>query len=167
MPENNNNPRRRIVKFNFSFSWFYLLLIFGIGYMLMNQKQANPQKLEWAEVESIIRDGDVKEINFVRNDYRGTVTVRPDRIAKYADKWGGQVPAKSPHFTFMVSSKFDPETVFGELNSELPADNQFKVIMENDSQMWSHVLEWLLFPLILVLMWVWMFRGMNKGVGGG
>ncbi|MBO4816771.1 MAG: ATP-dependent zinc metalloprotease FtsH [Bacteroidales bacterium] len=167
MPENNNNPRRRIVKFNFSFSWFYLLLIFGIGYMLMNQKQANPQKLEWAEVESIIRDGDVKEINFVRNDYRGTVTVRPDRIAKYADKWGGQVPAKSPHFTFMVSSKFDPETVFGELNSGLPTDNQFKVIMENDSQMWSHVLEWLLFPLILVLMWVWMFRGMNKGVGGG
>ena len=56
MPENNNNPRRRIVKFNFSFSWFYLLLIFGIGYMLMNQKQANPQKLEWAEVESIIRN---------------------------------------------------------------------------------------------------------------
>ena len=162
-----NNKSNKGFRFNLSISWFYLVLILGIGYLLFGQRQANPQKLEWAEVESIIRDGDVKEINFVRNDYRGTVTVRPDRIAKYADKWGGQVPAKSPHFTFMVSSKFDPETVFGELNSGLPADNQFKVIMENDSQMWSHVLEWLLFPLILVLMWVWMFRGMNKGVGGG
>ena len=103
MPENNNNPRRRIVKFNFSFSWFYLLLIFGIGYMLMNQKQANPQKLEWAEVESIIRDGDVKEINFVRNDYRGTVTVRPDRIAKYADKWGGH-----PHCQLSCHKSLSP-----------------------------------------------------------
>ena len=162
-----NNKSNKGFRFNLSISWFYLVLILGIGYLLLGQRQANPQKVEWAELESIIKAGDVREIVFVRNDFRGTVTVAPDKIAKYADKWGGEVPPKSPHFTFMVSSKFDPETVFGELNEALPEESRFKVIMENDSQMWSHVLEWLFLPLMLILLYVWMFRSMNKGVGGG
>ena len=155
-------------KMNFGFTWFYLVLILGIGFMLFGQSGANPQKIEWAEVESMIKAGDVKEINFIRNDYQGKVTVRPERLAKYADKFGGQVPSRSPHFVFMTSSKFDPEQVFGELNEALPADSQVKVIMENDSKIWSQLLEILLFPVLLILMWVFMFRGMGKngGVGG-
>jgi len=171
MPQDNrqgdHDPKRRIVKINFGFSWLYILLIFGIIWMLSSQKGANPQKVEWAELEQIIKDGDVKEINFVRNDYRGTVTLRPDRISKYADKFGGQVPARSPHFNFMVSSKFDPEATFGALNAELPADGQFKVIMENASNAWTEILEWLIFPILLILMWVWMFRGIGRNAGGG
>ena len=103
-------------KMNFGFTWFYLVLILGIGFMLFGQRGANPQKIEWAEVEAMIEAGDVKEINFIRNDYQGKVTVRPERLAKYADKFGGQVPARSPHFVFMTSSKFDPEQVFGALD---------------------------------------------------
>ena len=136
--------------------------------MLFGQRGANPQKIEWAEVEAMIEAGDVKEINFIRNDYQGKVTVRPERLAKYADKFGGQVPARSPHFIFMTSSKFDPEQVFGALNENLPADSQVKIIMENDSKIWSQLIEILLFPVLLILMWVFMFRGMGKngGVGG-
>ena len=72
--------------------------------MLFGQRGANPQKIEWAEVEAMIQAGDVKEIHFVRNDYQGKVTVRPERLAKYTDKFGGQVPARSPHFVLMTSS---------------------------------------------------------------
>ena len=167
--KNNPQPRIRPPKMNFGFTWFYILLIIGIGFMLFGQRGANPQKIEWAEVESMIKAGDVKEINFVRNDYQGRVTVRPDRIEKYADKFGGPVPVRSPHFVFMTSSKFDPETVFGALNAELPADGQVKIIMENDSKVWTEILEILIFPILLILMWVFMFRGMgkNSGVGPG
>ena len=167
--KNTPQPRIRPPKMNFGFTWFYILLIIGIGFMLFGQRGANPQKIEWAEVESMIKAGDVKEINFVRNDYQGRVTVRPDRIEKYADKFGGQVPVRSPHFVFMTSSKFDPETVFGALNAELPADGQVKIIMENDSKVWTEILEILIFPILLILMWVFMFRGMgkNSGVGPG
>lgn len=161
-----NGGGRRFV-FRFNFSWFYIILVIGIVYMLMNQDSANPQKVEWADVETMIMSGDVKDIHFVRNDYKGSVTVRPDRLAKYADKFGGKVPTRSPHFIFLTSTKFNPEETFGELNSALPADQRFKVIMENNSRTWSQVLEWLIFPLLLVLMWVWMFRGIGRNMGGG
>lgn len=163
----NNPQRRRPVRMSFNFSWFYIILIIGIIWMFFNQGGANPQKIEWSDVKEQIRAGDVKEIVFIRNDFEGRVTIKPDRLAKYADKFGGVVPKKSPHFIFLVSGSFNPEETFDELNSTLPESDRFRVVVENDSKFWSSLLEWILFPLLLILMWVFMFRGMNRGMNGG
>ena len=166
--KNQNNPKKKIVRIRINFSWFYILLILAIGWMLFSQGGQAPVKIEWAEVQKMFRDGDVKEIHFVRNDFKGTVTIKPDKLAKYASKYpSGEVPKKSPHFNFLVSSKFDAEKEFSELNSFLPADAQVKIVMENDAKAWEGILEWLLFPLLLILMWVFMFRGMSRNMGGG
>ena len=116
----NKDQKPKVIRVNFGFSWFYILLLIGLGFMLFGQGSSNPQKIEWPEVETMIQSGDVKEIVFVRNKFQGSITVRPDRIAKYEDKFGGKVPAKSPHFVFLVSNKFNPEVTFGELNDALP-----------------------------------------------
>ena len=172
MAENNNNnkPDKNIkkIKVRLNLSWLYLLLLVGIGWMLFSQSSPAPAKVEWAEVQSMILSGDVKEIHFVRNDFKGTITMKPDRLAAYSDKFvGGAVPTKSPHFTFLVSGKFDAEKEFGELNAQLPESDQVKIIMENNAKTWTGILEWIIFPLLLILMWVWMFRGMSKNMGGG
>lgn len=144
----------------------YIILILGIGWLLFNNSGANPQKVEWAEVREMFEKGDIKEISYVRNDYKGNITIRPDRLAKYSDKFGGKVPASSPHFIFLVSDKFNAEEAFGELNSALPENEQVKIVMENDTRVWANVLEWIIFPVLLILMWVWMFRGFNRSMGG-
>lgn len=164
---NGKKPQKRIVTINLGLSWLYILIISGIVWMLFSGNGSKPQKAEWADVKDMIEAGDVKDIVFVRNDYKGDVTIRPDRIAKYSDKFGGKVPASSPHFWFYVSSKFDPETEFSELNAELPAEARFKVIMDNDDKLWGQMLDWFLFPIILILMWVFMFRGFNRNMGAG
>ncbi|MBO8453741.1 MAG: ATP-dependent zinc metalloprotease FtsH [Bacteroidetes bacterium] len=159
-------PRNR-KGLSFGMSWFYIILIFGIIWMFFNQGGANPQKIEWEQVKEQIEAGDVKEIVFVRNDYEGKVTIRPDRLEKYADMFGGTVPKKSPHFIFLVTSSFNAEETFGSINDALPEADRFKVVIENDSKVWSSILEWLLFPILLIAMWFFMFRGMNRGAGGG
>ncbi|MGN0202604.1 MAG: ATP-dependent zinc metalloprotease FtsH [Candidatus Cryptobacteroides sp.] len=164
---NGKDPQKRIVRIRFNFTWFYLLLILGIGWLLMNNSGANPQKVEWAEVQQMFREGDIKEITYIRNDFKGAVTIRPDRLSKYLDKFGGKAPANSPHFLFLVSDKFDPEKEFSELNLALSPAEQVKVVVENDEKVWSHILEWFLPFLLLIIMWVWMFRGFNKNMGGG
>ena len=168
MAEKNNSPRgKKPVRFTFNISWIYIILLFGIGYMFFNQGgAANPQKEEWAEVKQQWLDGDIKEIIFIRNEYEGRVTIKPDKLDKYADKFGGKVPKKSPHFIFLVSGSFNAEEMFGELNGQMPADEQVKVVIENHESIWG-ILEWLIFPLLLILMWVFMFRGMNRNMGGG
>ncbi|MGM9741981.1 MAG: ATP-dependent zinc metalloprotease FtsH [Candidatus Cryptobacteroides sp.] len=167
MANNNNKGKPKIVTLNVGLSWLYMLIIAGILWMLFSNSGGKPQKIEWAEVETMIREGDVKDIVFTRNDFKGDVVVRPDRLAKYSSKFAGKVPASSPHFWFYVSTKFDPETEFGKLNAELPEEARFKVIIENNDKVWGQILNWFLFPVLLILMWVFMFRGFNRNMGAG
>ena len=168
MAENNKSPRgNKPVRIRFSISWLYIILFIGIGYMFFNQGgAANPQKEEWADVQKQWLSGDIKEVVFIRNEYEGRVTMKPEKIEKFADKFGGIVPKKSPHFIFLVSGSFNAEEMFGELNAQLPEDEQVKVVIENHESVWA-MLEWLIFPLLLIFMWIFMFRGMNRNMGGG
>ena len=168
MAENNKSPRgNKPVRIRFSISWLYIILLIGIGYMFFNQGgAANPQKEEWADVQKQWLSGDIKEVVFIRNEYEGRVTMKPEKIEKFADKFGGIVPKKSPHFIFLVSGSFNAEEMFGELNAQLPEDEQVKVVIENHESLWA-MLEWLIFPLLLIFMWIFMFRGMNRNMGGG
>ncbi len=158
--------RKRSFRFSFNVSWIYILLFIGIGWALFNQDGANPQKEEWADVRKQWLAGDIKEVTFIRNEYEGMVTIKPDCLAKYEDKFGGRIPKKSPHFVFLVSGSFNAEEMFGELNAQLPEDDKVKVIIENRESFWG-MIEWLIFPILMILMWVFMFRGMNRNMGGG
>ena len=101
-----NDPKKpqgnKPVKIKFNISWIYIILLVAIGWMFFNQGGANPQKEEWADVKKQWLAGDIKEVVFIRNEYEGRVTMRPERIDNYADKFGGKVPEKSPHFIFLV-----------------------------------------------------------------
>ena len=165
-PNNNNSGKPKIIRINLS--WLYILLLIGVGYMLFAQSGPAPQKVEWPQVKQMMLDGDIKEIHFVRNDFKGDITVRPDRLGKYANLFAnGKVPSRSPHFFFLTSTKFDPEKEFEEINAQLPAEEQVKVVMENDAKIWANVLEWVVPLVLLFVLWGWMFRGMGQRMGGG
>ena len=164
----NDNKKKKTTKtLRFNLSWLYILLIGGIFFLLFSDRgKANPQKVEWAEVKEMVLRGDVKDIHFVRNDYKGTVTIRPECLEQYKAKFGGTIPPKSPHFHFLVSASFDAEREFEALNSQLDESLRVPAIMEHDSKVWDGILEWTLPILLLVVFWIWMFRGMNRGMGG-
>ena len=144
------------MRFKFNITWIYLVLLFAIGWMFFRQGGANPQKEEWADVQKQWLAGDIKEVVFIRNEYEGRVTMKADKVEKYADKFGGKIPKKSPHFIFLVSGSFNAEEMFGELNEQLPENEKVKVVIENKENIWG-ILDWIIFPLMLILMWKWSF----------
>lgn len=164
---NNKEPKNKIIRINIGLSWLYIPLLVGLLYLAFFSGGSNPQKAEWSDVKEMVVSGDVKDILFIRNDFKGEVTIKPDKLAKYSERFGGKVPSASPHFWFYVSNKFDPEAEFDRLNSELPADSQVKIIMENDDNVWGHIMDWFLFPILLIAMWIFMFRGFNRNMGPG
>ena len=169
MADKKKDPKGgKTFRVSFNFSWLYLLLILGIGWLLFsNQQSSEPQKIEWQQVQTMAQSGDIEEIVFVRNDIRGEIKVRPERLAKYADQFpGGAVPRRAPHFYFLVSARFDPEENFAKLNENLPVGDQFKVVIQNADHTWAELAQWIFPTLLLILFWVWMFRSMNRGAGG-
>ena len=167
-----NKKKVKMVRINIS--WLYILLVGGLFFLMFRDKDAaNPQKTEWAEVREMVLAGDVKEINFIRNEYKGLVTLKGQSLEKYSSDFGGKVPTRSPHYIFLATDHFDAEKELASLNASLPADSQVKLTVSQNNDIWGNVLEWI-FPLVLIiLMYVMMFRafrpmgGGQNGQGGG
>ena len=167
------NKKKKVKVVRLNLSWLYLLLVGGIFYLLFKDgAAANPQKTEWATVREMALAGDVKEVDFVRNEYKGLVTLKGERLEKYASDFGGKVPVRSPHYVFLATDHFDVEKEVASLNAELEKENQVKLVINQGNNFWSNIMDWI-FPLVLIiLMYVMMFRafrpmGGQGGQGGG
>lgn len=167
------NKKKKVKVVRLNLSWLYLLLVGGIFYLLFKDgAAANPQKTEWATVREMALAGDVKEVDFVRNEYKGLVTLKGECLEKYASDFGGKVPVRSPHYVFLATDHFDVEKEVASLNAELEKENQVKLVINQGNNFWSNIMDWI-FPLVLIiLMYVMMFRafrpmGGQGGQGGG
>lgn len=167
------NKKKKVKVVRLNLSWLYLLLVGGIFYLLFKDgAAANPQKTEWATVREMALAGDVKEVDFVRNEYKGLVTLKGESMEKYASDFGGKVPVRSPHYIFLATDHFDVEKEVASLNAGLEKENQVKLIISQGNNFWSNIMDWI-FPLVLIiLMYVMMFRafrpmGGQGGQGGG
>ena len=167
------NKKKKVKVVRLNLSWLYLLLVGGIFYLLFKDgAAANPQKTEWATVREMALAGDVKEVDFVRNEYKGLVTLKGESLEKYAWDFGGKVPVRSPHYIFLATDHFDVEKEVASLNAGLEKENQVKLVISQGNNFWSNIMDWI-FPLVLIiLMYVMMFRafrpmGGQGGQGGG
>ncbi len=167
------NKKKKVKVVRLNLSWLYLLLVGGIFYLLFKDgAAANPQKTEWATVREMALAGDVKEVDFVRNEYKGLVTLKGESLEKYASDFGGKVPVRSPHYIFLATDHFDVEKEIASLNAGLEKENQVKLVISQGNNFWSNIMDWI-FPLVLIiLMYVMMFRafrpmGGQGGQGGG
>ena len=166
-PRPSRQPRR-------GFNWFslvYLFLLLGLAYMWSSTGTANPLKKEWIEVkDGLLVSGDVDKLVFVRNEYKGEIYLKQSSLDKYKNLYGGREPKAGPHFYFLVSEQFDAETQFDTLVESLPPELQFKVVIDEHKNYWGPIIEWIIFPLLLLgMFFIFMrpMRGMGGGAGGG
>ena len=170
MANNLPNSGRR---FTFRISWFYILLIGGLMWMFFGSTDPEPKKIEWEEVKELWASGDIDQVTFIRNDFQGEVTLKADAVQKHVSEFSEGVPS-GVHYTFLLSKSFNAEDEFGKLNEALvdtlKAHDQkaeaVKVVVEQRESWWAKF-EWLFFPLLLIIMWFFLFRGFNRNAGGG
>ena len=178
MNNDNKNPRmpqddgqRRMRQPRRGFNWFslvYLLLLLGLAYMWSSTGTADPLKREWMDVkDSLLVSGDVDKLVYVRNERKGEIFLRQTALDKYKNLYGGREPKGGPHFYFLVSEKFDAEKELDALVESLPAEKRFRVVVDEHKNYWGPILEWLLFPLLLLGMFFLFMRPMRNIGGGG
>jgi len=165
---NSNKPGSKYWPPKFNIMWIYVIMLAGIVYMWSSYDGGEPVKTEWSKVkEQMATSGDVEKIIFITNLNRAEVFIKKDRLVKYKNQFGGKIPKFGPHFYFIVSSNFNAEEQFEGVRQLLPEPNRFSLETEERTNYFGKAMEWLLFPLILVALWVFMFRKMNKSMGGG
>ena len=151
-------------------SIFYILLFGGLIYMMFSSgNTASPVKKEWIEVrDQIIPEGYVDKIVYVRNERKGEIHLTTSGQDHYKNQFSGRIPKAGPHFFFLVTENFDAEAELEAARAPLPDNRRFKIVTEQKENYWGRILDWLLFPILLIAMWLIMFRPMrNMGGGGG
>ena len=162
------NRKRPAGRAPFWLNGFYILLLGGLIYMLFTPGTAGPVKKEWVDVkEQILPEGYVEKIVYIRNQRRGEIHLNSAGVERYRDQFTGKIPKAGPHLYFLVTENFDAETELEALRSSLPETRQFRIVVDEHVNYWGKVLDWLVFPLILVAMWFLMFRPMRNMGGGG
>ncbi len=168
-PQNDNPRRMRQPRRGFNwFSLVYLFLLLGLAYMWSSTGTSDPLKREWLDVkETLLTSGDVEKVVYVRNERKGEIFLKQGALDKYKNLYGGREPKGGPHFYFLVSDKFDAEGQLDGLVESLPEEQRFKVVVEEHKSYWGPIIEWLIFPLMLLLMFFLFMRPMRNMSGGG
>lgn len=166
-PNNPNNKGVKPPKSRYIIYIVYGLLFVGIFFLWNGSSKVDPIKKEWLDIKEEMSDGDIDKIVYIRNERRGEVTIKKDSLDQYASQFpNNKISHTGPQFYFLVSEKFEPEAEFDALRSQLPEEQKFKVVIEQKHNVWGNILDWIFFPLMLILMWFIMFRPM-KNIGGG
>ena len=159
-----NNPPK------FNYMWIYAGLSALLIYVWITYDGGSPVKTEWTKVkEQMIPSGDIARIVYISNMDQVMIHIKKDRVANYESD---NVPKTGPHYYFLIGSNTDIETKIEEALEQLPPEQRIITEVEKQSNFFSRMLEFLLLPLLLILMWVFMFRRMSRlggpgGAGGG
>lgn len=169
--ENRNNINKKFTNIKpqkFNSLWIILIILTGIAIMWNSYQGGEPVKTEWFTIkEKMIPQGDIEKLVFVTNQNTAEVFIRKDSLYKYKNKFGGKEPKFGPQFYFIVSGNFNLEEQVDAVMAGIEPEKRFAVETELRTNYFGKALEWLLLPLMLIGLWIFFFRRMNKSMGGG
>ncbi len=161
---NNNTPK--LPKFNGY--WIYgLILLLFISFFLMNQNETI-KNLSYSEFKTkILPSGDVEMATVIRNQNIVEVVIKKDALDKYRDEFGdtyNSITDRGPHFSVKVPSidAFYDDLRIIEEKEGISIPNNY----EERSNYFNEIIG-LLWPIILLLViWIFIFRRMGAQGGG-
>ena len=169
MNKESNSPKR-ITPNNppkFNFMWIYLGLLAVLAYFWFSNDGSAPVKTQWTTVkEAVIPSGDIEKFVFISNTNQVMVYLKRERIDAYQSLFENKVPKTPPHLFFVVSDRFDIESKLEEERNNLP-EPRFSIEVEKQNNFFGQILEWLFVPIILIALWLFMFRRMSRTMGAG
>jgi cell division protease FtsH len=165
-PNPNPNPNRKPKKV--SPYWFYLVLGIALVCMWAMYGGGGPEKTQWHEVlNKMLPQGDVQKVVLLVNQSRVEVELKKKSIPKYP-AINPKSPSGTAHFYFLFPKKdWDAVAAIAEAQQDLPPDERVLPDTDERNNYFGRILDFMLFPLILILFWIFMFRGMRGSTGGG
>jgi len=165
----NDKEKSKLPKFNFY--WIYGMIAVALLLILNLDFGQGAQEVNYSTfVDRIITSGDVEQIVVYRNEGTAEITIQEDKLDGFKDLFKETLtnsgpPTVGPHFKVSIASidKFEEIRVAAEneLGSEIPIkyDTRNNYFGDFLSFMWP--------LLLLVVIWVFIFRRMGAQGGAG
>ncbi len=152
----------------FNAYWIYGLILIALIIVSTFNLGQGPQELSYSVFEEeLLPSGDIEEVIVVTNEGFAEVTLKPDAIDKHSELFKGDyTPSKvGPHFTVRIPSI----DIFEEDRKEAEEDNNIKVPRDYEDRVnFFKDFFTMMWPLLLLIaIWIFIFRRMSSQGGGG
>jgi cell division protease FtsH len=160
--EENNIKKNNKFKPKFNIYWVYgLILAIFIGtYFFPSIDGGATKEIPRSKFDVMLRDGDVEKILIV-NDKKVEIIIKKDSLTKTQYK---DASKKSPQYTFNIG---DSRTFEEQIeNIQKDSAEKIKPDYETRKDVFGDIFTWLLPLIVIILIWVFIFRKMSGGSGG-
>jgi len=155
----------------FNVYWVYIVIIAAIFMLNFFYSGRNAIESNWQEVKNqMLANGEVAKLIVVRNQGKVEVFLKENSLSKYSERLGkgfNAVPKSGPHFFFTIGSIETFEKQLNEAQSTLGETEKIYPQYEERPNYIGDIISWVLPILILVGVWIFIFRRMSRGAGGG
>lgn len=151
--------------------WFWVVALIALLAVQFYDFGGSPAQISEDEFLTVILpSNDIKEVTIDKATDEVTVYMKPsametEKYHKYFNTSFGKVPKTGPHFKFQIYEK----TTFSERmeKAQQKLDQRVKISTTTSNNFLSKILE-ITFPiLIIVAIWLFVFRRMARSQGGG
>ncbi len=167
-----NKPGDKKPNGKFNIYWVYgIIALLFIGITLFGSRPG-PKEITWQEFErTMLSTGDVERIEVI-NKEKANVYIKQSKISdpKYKELFDSQISSISkvgPHFYFNIGSVETFEDKLQEAKAQYPDAENIAVSYKIEHNYFQDIFSWLLPIAIIVVIWLFIFRRMAKGAGGG
>ena len=168
--KDNKDPKNPKPKFNVY--WIYgiiALAFFGIQFLQFGN---NPKEITWQRFESeMLASGDVQKIVVVNREiaevYIEETALDSEKYQDLFDETFSKASRTGPHYFFTIGSVEIFEERLRETQAELNLRDEVNVVYETRKDILGEVIGWVLPIVILVAIWLFIFRRMSNTGGGG
>ena len=172
---NNNNPKpnKPVAKPpKFNPYWIYGLAIIAFLVLQYVGFGGGPVKTNWQEVKNaMLAKRDIEKI-IVINEKKAQVFLKQDSYESYVDKLANGFKKPSPvgpHFYFNIGSVDNFENNLTAAQNALNFSDAERIPTEYETEYnyLGEIIMWIFPVLIIVGLYLWIFRRMSRGSGGG
>lgn len=156
----------------FSVYWIYGIIAVGFILVQFLYSGSSSKEVDWNEVKTkMIQNKDVKEIVVVNKEI-AEVYLKPEALksGRYDDlkPESGFGPAGPQyHFTIGSVESFEKKLEDAEKQFRYSEEETIPVRYKTKTDIWGSLMSWFLPLIILIVIWIIIFRRMGAGPGGG
>jgi AFG3 family protein len=168
---NGQKPNDKKPKFNIS--WIYGIIAISLfGVMLMSPMGGQSVSINWNRFENeMIKNHDILKIEVVNNE-RAEIFIKPEKLgeARYADSQKGKkrvFGGSNPQYFINILSVDDFSKKLELATKDYSQSETIEVYAAKRQNHLDTIINWVIFPLLLIGVWLFIFRRMTGPNGAG
>ncbi len=161
--KNSKIPRPR-----FNIYWIYMLILIGFVFLQFYDFGSKPDEIDFYKLKEMVTANEVEKIVIVNKEtaeiYLRSQSINSDKFKSLKEKG---LKYGTPQFYLTILSIDAFQENLDKIQTDIPPEQRVVIKTETRKDIWGDLLSWIIPFVLLIVIWLFIFRKMSGGGSGG